>query len=330
MLHTDSDFLSAIAAQPTDRTLRLVYADWLDEQSQPHGELIRVEEEMRELPVFSDRFWELKPRRNELRAQVGAEWCGQMRYGTECEPVFRHGIPDGWRERWRLIREFTERWHRVPMPDVGGRQKEIAEAEVGLGRKLPPSVREWIAFNADAERAPGDGWKPFWNPYLKGSDEFVGRSNRDHAIVVREGEGFDWGVRFIDFHVPDPPVYMVVSGKRADHNSSVEPTADTLTADCLESYGGSSLLTADMLSTRTTDTATLQQQLFAACGPPQVFRNAFLFEATNLFVYVTPADWTSEVRLYVVVSLGTKREQVPAFLWNYASALNSRGMFATR
>ena len=146
MLHTHDDFLKAIAATPADRTLRLVFADWLDEHSDARAELIRVEEEMRELPVFADRFWELKPRRNELRTLAGAEWCGHMRYGTECEPVFRHGIPDGWRERWRLIREFTERWHRIPMPDVGGRQKEIAEAETRLGRELPPSVGEWVAF----------------------------------------------------------------------------------------------------------------------------------------------------------------------------------------
>jgi uncharacterized protein (TIGR02996 family) len=122
MLHTHEDFLKAIAAQPAERTVRLVFADWLGEHEQPEfAELIRVEEEMRTLPVFADRFWELKPRRNELRAKAGAHWCERMRYGTECEPVFRHGIPDGWRDRWRLIREFTERWHGIPMPDVGGR-----------------------------------------------------------------------------------------------------------------------------------------------------------------------------------------------------------------
>jgi uncharacterized protein (TIGR02996 family) len=150
MFHTSDDFLRAIEAEPGDRTRRLVFADWLDERADPRGELIRVEEEMRTLPVFSDRFWELKPRRNELRAAAGPEWCGRMRYGTEREPVFRHGVPDGWRDRWRLIREFTERWHRVPMADVGGREKEIAEAEARLGRTLPPSVREWIAFAHDA------------------------------------------------------------------------------------------------------------------------------------------------------------------------------------
>lgn len=202
MLHTDDDFLTAITAQPTDRTLRLVYADWLDERADPRAELVRVEEEMRDLPVFGDRFWELKPRRNELRALAGAEWCGRLRYGTECAPVFRHGIPDGWRERWRLIREFTERWHRVPMPDIGGRQAEIAEAEARLGRKLPPSVREWIAFAHDARGIPRiDG--------IVGSVYFASELTGYPAVSLNFDEFTEghWGVQFDDCLQSDPPVH---------------------------------------------------------------------------------------------------------------------------
>jgi len=183
VLQTNEDFLIAIAAQPADRTLRLVYADWLDEHNDLRGALIRVEEEMRDLPVFVDRFWERKPRRNELRSRAGPEWCDRMRYGTGCEPVFRYGIPPGWRERWRLVREFTERWHRTPMCDVGGRHAEITEAETRLGRALPPSVREWLAFscgapslprvchmsNGELGQVPGQPAVPLW----LGADPFV-------------------------------------------------------------------------------------------------------------------------------------------------------------
>jgi uncharacterized protein (TIGR02996 family) len=41
MLHTDDDFQRAIEAQPGDRTLRLVFADWLEERADPRAELIR-------------------------------------------------------------------------------------------------------------------------------------------------------------------------------------------------------------------------------------------------------------------------------------------------
>ena len=54
MLHTHDDFLNAIDANPLDRTVRLIYADWLDEHGDAdRAELIRVEEEMRALPVFA-------------------------------------------------------------------------------------------------------------------------------------------------------------------------------------------------------------------------------------------------------------------------------------
>jgi uncharacterized protein (TIGR02996 family) len=199
-MHTADDFLRAIEAEPGDRTRRLVFADWLDERADPRGELIRIEEEMRTLPVFSDRFWELKPRRNELRAAAGPEWCGRMRYGTECEPVFRHGIPDGWRERWRLIREFTERWRRIPMPDVGGRQEEIAEAEAGLGRKLPPPLREWAAFMLD------HGFDPFADLRDISGQPLLG-------LVSRMLGGYYWSVPYSELESPDPLVrhYTVAS-----------------------------------------------------------------------------------------------------------------------
>lgn len=244
MLHTHDDFLKAIAANPADRTLRLVFADWLDEHTDPRAELIRVEEEMRELPVFADRFWELKPRRNALRTLAGTEWCGQMRYGTECEPVFRHGIPDGWRERWRLIREFTERWHRVLLGDVGGRQAEIAEAEEdlrrscerrsaqrsrtspsqkvakaeeGLGRTLPPSVREWVAFGVDVRSH---------EPMSVFDDTGACMNDIGSGVCLfSQGSGslgFWFDVRFDYFSQPDPPVVL-----SADYGTYDDPAEAT-------------------------------------------------------------------------------------------------------
>lgn len=47
----DSEFLVAIEANPCNPTPRLVYADWLDDQGDPRGELIRVQEELRHIDV---------------------------------------------------------------------------------------------------------------------------------------------------------------------------------------------------------------------------------------------------------------------------------------
>src|SRR5579883_2622880 len=120
----DKHFLAQIKAAPADRTARLVYADWLTERDDPRGELIRIEEEMRSFPIYSDRYWQLKPRRNLLRRAADSRWLRLMRYGTGYEPVFRE-VPDGWKERWRLIREFTERWHGIPMADIGEVLKKL-------------------------------------------------------------------------------------------------------------------------------------------------------------------------------------------------------------
>jgi uncharacterized protein (TIGR02996 family) len=199
----ESAFLAALAASPADPLPRLAYADWLEERADPRHELVRVCEAMRQVPVFSDEYWRLKARRNELRPAFAADWLAATGCdGSRYDAIFRDGVPDGWRERWRLIREFTERWHGIPMPDVGGRVADIAATEERLGLTLPPSVREYVAYAHDVSVD---------SDYL--------RLNRDPVTmvpipghdavsisVISEGD-WHWGIRLADFNQPDPPVY---------------------------------------------------------------------------------------------------------------------------
>src|SRR5262249_17492289 len=144
----EAAFLAAIAEAPDDRATRLVYADWLEERGDPRAELVRIEEERRAVPPYSDRYWSLGPRRLALRAVCDPAWLAAL--GYDLGPlVFRDGVPDGWRERWRLIRAFTERWHGHALPDVGGHREEVARIERRVGLPLPPSVREWVAYGHD-------------------------------------------------------------------------------------------------------------------------------------------------------------------------------------
>jgi uncharacterized protein (TIGR02996 family) len=210
----EAPFLAAIQADPDDQAPRLIYADWLEERGDPRGELIRIEEEMRALPVFSDRYWQLKPRRNELREHTPPDWLEGMRYGIDChtrygidcQPLFRHGFPDGWRERWRLIREYMDRWYGLSLPDVGGRAEEIRAVEARLGRPLPPSVREWVAFAHDVRRRPDDD-QVFTDLYYQ-MCELEGLSAV--SLLIRSDEGVHWAVRHADLNLPDPPVYVFV------------------------------------------------------------------------------------------------------------------------
>jgi uncharacterized protein (TIGR02996 family) len=320
MLHTDSDFLSAIASQPADRTLRLVYADWLDEQSDPRGALVRIEEEMRELPVFADRFWELKPRRNALRTQIGAEWCEKMRYGTECAPVFRHGIPDGWRERWRLIREFTERWHRVPMPDVGGRQKEIAEAESRLGRELPPSVREWIAFAHDVKYLTALDPElnlPFAHPFTL--EPLTGQPAL--SLLYNAYDEIHRAVRFTELHAPDPPVeYYRQEFDATDQPGACVPSPDpyfpipSVTGwifDCVLNHLPAECARSHVVIS---DPTRLYPELDRQLSPRIQVGNCTIIEVENILIRFSVSVDRTRYGLELIMSRHLSFEEVPEIL----------------
>jgi uncharacterized protein (TIGR02996 family) len=355
MPHAHDDFLNTIAAEPADRTVRLVYADWLDDHDDPRGELIRIEEEMRALPVFADRFWERKPRRNDLRARAGDDWCARMRYGTDAEPVFRHGVPDGWRERWRLIREFTERWHLIPMPDIGGRLAEIAnveagslpgyygsliqfrQAKAGSRSKLPLSVCEWVAFLRDV----GGEWD---NPdsNLNWLDAQEVRGVPGHAAASlwwsKDPEGGRLGdthfaVRLPTFHQPDPPVYAYHEGLNDEYETEIT-TSDTPYADTVSAFALDHVLNYTSGAGGFVANVEKVDDLFRDLNhtvPYSVeFGGSVWYEADNILIRVEPWRWRSGVfHLIVLVAKPISREQIPDFLWPYARLSHSaRGGFA--
>ncbi len=323
MLHTHDDFLNAIQTQPADRTLRLVYADWLDERTDPRGELIRVEEEMRQLPVFADRFWELKPRRNELRTNAGPEWCGPMRYGTECEPIFGHGIPPGWRERWRLIREFTERWYRIPMSDIGDRQTDVARTESRFGRKFSPAVCEWIAYGLEwhwnqsyfgdlrlmhAREVPGNAALSLW--YSDG----LGEPFCDYHLAVL----------FSDMHESDPPVYgfSPVNSEHHDYGFVKEergPSAESVTTLALDIVLSSAPPREDGFTIGTEHLPDLLRELERAFPFGAAAKMTSWYEVANLSVRIEYSKHgRAEVHLSAYGTRPLSFDHIPGFLWHYA------------
>lgn len=144
----EAALLAAIRTTPGDESLRLVYADWLEEHGQQYrSELIRICEAMRSVPVFCDEYWRLKARRNELRQTCPSDWLATTGCdGSRYDPLFRDAIPPDLKGRWRLIREFAEAWHGIPLSDAGGRLTEVCAMEQRLGRQLPPSLREYVAY----------------------------------------------------------------------------------------------------------------------------------------------------------------------------------------
>ena len=204
-MSTDAHFLAAVAAAPLDSLPKLVYADWLDERGDERAELIRLEEETRERVAWDETLWKLKPRRNELRKQVPADWLQAMDYGRHCEPLFRgQPFPTDVRDAWRLIREAHERWTGEPMPDVGGHADKIADAEKRLGMTLPPSVREYVAFAHDLNINRGGRVGAFFRDAY--TLEAVPGQPALSLVMQAEGD-IHWAVQHSDLLRPDPPIY---------------------------------------------------------------------------------------------------------------------------
>ncbi|HXG10133.1 MAG TPA: TIGR02996 domain-containing protein [Gemmataceae bacterium] len=70
---TDEDiFLQAIRENPDDDGARLIYADWLEEQGDPRGELIRVQCALARMPAGAAGRRELEERERQLLREVEA------------------------------------------------------------------------------------------------------------------------------------------------------------------------------------------------------------------------------------------------------------------
>jgi uncharacterized protein (TIGR02996 family) len=328
MSHCQS-FLDAIAAQPADRNLRLIYADWLEERGDLGGELILIEEEMRRLPVWADRFWELKPRRNELRERVDSSWRETLGYGLDVPPTFAHGIPDGWRERWRLIREFTERWYGVPMPDVGGRRDKVQVLEDRRQHPLPAALQEWVAFRHD------------------GQEHFrlLNRSFDESTFALRQWEGEleiefkplpprNWYVRASDMGSsletpvcghPDPPVFR-------DGQMTPRLTALALRWMTVSTRGKCGGFTHSVEQPERL-VGHLTRSFSIVCPCPESSRPTdTFFEAENIFVILRRGqDGLKNEYCDVIVEIGrlVRLESIPAFLLDLLPTASHRhGIFA--
>jgi uncharacterized protein (TIGR02996 family) len=234
-MNEQAAFLAAIRATPDDNTLRLAYADWLEEHGDMEcSELIRVCEAMRGVPVFSDEYWRLKTRRNELRPTCPADWLAATGYdGSRYDQLFRNAVPPDLKGRWRLIREFTERWHGIPLGDVGGRLTEVRAVEQRLGRQLPPSLREYVAYANEVTSLCTGG--------IAHRDDFTMELRNGHsALTVMVWDGvLRWAIPYEHLSQEDPPVYAFCAAWNEDEAehlpiegtaSEAEPLSDFILA----------------------------------------------------------------------------------------------------
>jgi uncharacterized protein (TIGR02996 family) len=311
----EASFLSAIRTAPTDAALRRVYADWLEERGDPRCELIRVEEEMRQLPVFADRYWQLKPRQKELRRAVASEWLEAMHYGSDCQPLFGHGVPDGCAERWRLIREFANRWRGLALGDVGGRVDEIRAIEFRLGRTLPAAVRAWVAFAHDVRQ------NAHYFDVLR--DFFVMDDLADQPAVslLLQCEGdYYWAVRHADWHLPDAPVHGFHWEDNEDEDGETlvpdqaNPLASTVTAFALYYVMSNTTGQGGGFTTEVARPAKLLANLEKTFPVHCRFEHTDIFETENILVWLTATGSKSAMRLRFLLAKPMADEALPKVL----------------
>jgi len=105
-------FLRAIAADPADDTVRLAFADWLDEHGDPdRAEFIRVQIQLGNANRKSPRHAKLAARERKLLDAHQAEWLGPLPRpgGNEAfEPVFRRGFVESASIHGRVLAEHAD------------------------------------------------------------------------------------------------------------------------------------------------------------------------------------------------------------------------------
>ncbi|HYT94003.1 MAG TPA: TIGR02996 domain-containing protein [Gemmataceae bacterium] len=115
----DAAFVAAVVADPSDNTLRLIYADWLEERGDPRGEYLRAavmldQLEAEQLGPHPEKkrprraeIAHLKARMCELLFELGREWFEKIHRGLilYCNRIPAVGSAAECPGRWERLRE---------------------------------------------------------------------------------------------------------------------------------------------------------------------------------------------------------------------------------
>lgn len=101
-MNEEAGFLSAIRTAPADDTARQVYADWLDEQSDPHSSaksaVLRLELQIRTGKWKATRLTAARTRLRKLSAALDPEWLAVVTRPEleNCLLKFEYECPKEW------------------------------------------------------------------------------------------------------------------------------------------------------------------------------------------------------------------------------------------
>jgi hypothetical protein len=252
---------------------------------------------------------------------------------TDYEPVFQH-VPDDWRERWRLLRRFTERWFRLSMPepgwhaDVQWMADEIEKTEQKLKVQLPPSVREWMAFGWDLLAQSG-------SDILNGCNEIKDlKAPAAISLLIEDSGGADFyaAVRKENLTASDPAVHGYLrewgAADFVDCGLYTPHVTSFVFRHLMRPWRGDA--GGFRAGVRVTD--ELLEQLADAFPVRSKFDEIQVFERMNLIALLDSHPYLKgETHLIVKAWKPLQTQEVPAFLREYArSALWPYVIFSSR
>ncbi|MGF1583365.1 MAG: TIGR02996 domain-containing protein [Gemmataceae bacterium] len=104
-------FLDGILENPTNTALRLIYADWLEEQGDPRAEFLRVQVQRNECTDKSERR-ALKHRLQKLRKNIVDDWLAVVD-SVAVEGCFHKQVQRRVRKLVRFEYECSKRWEQL-------------------------------------------------------------------------------------------------------------------------------------------------------------------------------------------------------------------------
>lgn len=156
---------------------------------------------------------------------------------TELYQPTLHRLPDDTRGRFRVLREFLRGWHGIDTGTVGRTVPRVREAALGVHKRLPLGVREWIVLLDDLDRLErwGDVLRDCWG--LKQVPDC-----KAFALLTAGEDDVHWGPFFRDLGQEDPPTqrfhpdYDGDDSSRFVHGGQVAPRVSTWAIEFIISY----------------------------------------------------------------------------------------------
>lgn len=231
-------------------------------------------------------------------------------------------VPDDWRGRWSLLREFTRRWHGIPVGDAGEPSALADEEEAKLGVTLPPSFREWLGY-CEELMAISRGEDDTAFEILRDAYEVVRLEVEEHraiSLLIQGEADYYWAVKEEHLTQDDPPVdgYPLdyerpFSESHFRHDGEVAPHITSFVLERLAYFlhgnGGGALVTVKLND-------KFLAQMRAAFPVAVRFDHLYLFEKENIFALLIPHQHhPTEYLLSVDIWQPVPRNQVPDCIW---------------